>query len=335
MCVQFFVSEMLRRCSEATNEALTVKRVKALTKRPPTATVEISPTPAVRDSGCRRPAWPWKWLRFRWQRESVEAGWAADGAGPGELDLKEAREKAEGVQRLVQRGVDPRVEEQAAKADDRLVEKVLDRYLAEHVDKRNRRNSAKQNRQIIEARIRPVWRGRLISDLDRHAINALIKPIIVSRPALTHRVRSIISRWCRWMVEEDILDRQPVPGDPGAAADRRPRARAVNGRDPHLPAGLPAAANAGRRLLVSLLLPTGQRREEAAAMTWDEVRSRRQRAALDNASRTIEERQAASRAAGRARARHPARVASVAGGAVRRTDIEEWYSLCEAQSASK
>jgi integrase len=209
-------------------------------------------------------------VRFRWQRESVKFRLGCYGAGPGELDLKEAREKAEGVQRLVQRGVDPRVEEQAAKADDRLVENVLDRYLAEHVDKRNRRNSAKQNRQIIEARIRPVWRGRLISDLDRHAINALIKPIIVSRPALTHRVRSIISRWCRWMVEEDILDDSPfraIRVPPPIVARERVLSTAE----------VRTFLLACRRLPMpvagcfELLLLTGQRREEAAAMTWDEV----------------------------------------------------------------
>ena len=175
--------------------ALTQKRIEALLKkRPPKKLEEADGEGLYFVVGERTQKWM---VRYRAPRSgaNVKLDIGRYGQKRGELGLKAARDKARAVNEKVKAGVDPRIAEQAAKADDRLTENLLDAFLAEHVDKHNRRSTANQTRQFIDREIRPAWRGRLIGDIARDDIVSLVKRIAADRPVSAARVRALLSRF--------------------------------------------------------------------------------------------------------------------------------------------
>ena len=249
--------------------ALTQKRIEALlNKRPPKKLEEADGEGLYFVIGERTQKWM---VRYRAPRsgENVKLDIGRYGQKRGELGLKAARDKARAVNEKVKAGVDPRIAEQAAKADDRLTENLLDAFLAEHVDKHNRRSTANQTRQFIDREIRPAWRGRLIGDIARDDIGSLVKRIAADRPVSAARVRALLSRFFRWCVEEEKIVDLPfryikVP-TPAKSRDRVLTTEEI--RCLWLAAETLKVPFAG---LVRLLLMSGQRRDEAARARWIE-----------------------------------------------------------------
>lgn len=84
----------------------------------------------------------------------------------GVLTADTARQKARRILAAVRDGKDP-VAERRAYIDAPLVNDLLDRYLAEHVDRRNRPSTAAEVRRLVERQVRPK--------LGRHKVAAVTR----------------------------------------------------------------------------------------------------------------------------------------------------------------
>jgi integrase len=90
--------------------------------------------------------------------------------GPfGPLTLPQARDLAKHVLLTVAVGGDPAQQRHAAKVAPTISE-LCDRYLSEHVAIHNKASTARDARRIVEARIRPAFGQKRVSDLARSDI---------------------------------------------------------------------------------------------------------------------------------------------------------------------
>jgi hypothetical protein len=96
-----------------------------------------------------------------------------------------ARKEALRIFDAVRAGKDP-VAERRAYIDAPLVNDLLDRYIAEHVEKRNRPTTKEEVKRLIERHIRP--------ELGRHKVAAVIRQDLSSTVALQRRRGRRISR---------------------------------------------------------------------------------------------------------------------------------------------
>jgi integrase len=204
--------------------------------------------------------------------------------GPGTLPLRKARVAASEVIADARRGHDAVARTKAEKAARgeaeqarrreeevrraRSLKVIVERYLA-HAGQELRPATVRELRRSLGTHWQPLH--DLIADaLDRRTIVERLEAIQAERGAATARAaRAYLSMACAWGVARGLLDRNPVIGlKPLTASRARDRvltaeelARVWHAADP--------ASDFGA--IVRLLLLTGQRREEVAAMGWGEL----------------------------------------------------------------
>lgn len=187
----------------------------------------------------------------------------------------EARSEAKRLRRMVDTGVDPRAAEVQRQKDQLTLEigGVAERFIAEYLIDRWK-GGADLAAGILRRRVVPVWRGRSIKSLGRSDIAALMNSLN-STPALRRNCFAVVRRMFHWAVDQGLLDSSPVRDiEPPPAPASRDRVLS----DDEVVRVWRAAAHLGYPFepFFKLLLLTGQRREEVAALTWHELDRGRQ-----------------------------------------------------------
>lgn len=216
-------------------------------------------------------------------RKDGRLRWHTIGTNPP-LSLADARHlagrKLAGVQ---YDGADPAAEKKEARAAAEAADtfrQLSDRYLREHAAKKKKESSRREDERILRHDVLPVWGGRKAGDIVRRDVIALVDGI-ADRGAEVHanRVLALISKIFNFALAKEVVEANPAHLVPKPTKERH--------RDRVLKEGeiraawtafegeMPVVAS-----LFKMLLLTGQRRSEVAAMPWSELD-------LDSASWTI------------------------------------------------
>jgi hypothetical protein len=209
--------------------------------------------------------------------------------GPyGRVTLHQARAAALKIFAARTEGRDPAAEKQQARRRlvvDR-VEDVVELFITEHVSKTR---SAREISRLLRREVNARWGTRSIHEIGKRQIIELVTEVAArGTPSAANKLLKVVKAFLGWCVGRAILDVSPANG---LAAPARERARDRLLEDDELARILRAARQMDGPYdgIVALLALTGQRREEVAQLTWDEVD-------LDAAGLTHQERQAAHRA---------------------------------------
>src|SRR5262245_1117450 len=232
------------------------------------------------DSGCRglylvvQPTGRRTWaVRYRFagatRKLTLDAG----------LTLAEARKAATAALHELERGNDPaalkfdaraKAEQAAADRERDTVEALATDFIEQHAKRKTRRNSWKQTEHVFHKIVLPVWRGRIIHDLERRHIRELVENVAVDRPVLANRTLSHLSKFFNWLCERDVIKASPCAGVKPPAKEQA-RDRVLD--DDEIKALWSACAAVGPLAgpAIQLMLLTGQRCGEVVGMKRNEI----------------------------------------------------------------
>ncbi|MDB5616098.1 site-specific integrase [Tardiphaga sp.] len=200
------------------------------------------------------------------------------GAYPGEISLEAARAAALDARRAITAGRDPATEKKVARLerDDKglLVETLLDEYIKKHIKTKNRTSTADEYVRLIEKRIKPAWEGRNIRTITRADVDTLLREMVSKgAPVSANRTFAVIRRFFKWVLAlpGDVLPSDKSPAArvvaPTSEASRERKLTEIEMR------ALWKSTEQAEpfRVMVRLLLVTGQRRGEVSGMQWKEL----------------------------------------------------------------
>ncbi len=187
----------------------------------------------------------------------------------GMLDPDEARKRARELLSRVHLGADPQADKAEARAQASItLGGVAEDYLARHASKRLKPRSLLE----VERHLRRHWAP--LADLPIRRIARADVAAQLARlarengPVAANRARGALSALYSWAIGEGFVDATPVLGT-NKATPEVSRDRVLN--DAELKLVWQHAGTGDYGDIVRLLILTGQRREEVAAMTWTEV----------------------------------------------------------------
>jgi integrase len=206
------------------------------------------------------------------------------------FDLAAARREARQALLQVAQGINPtraREERLRAASADNTFEAMARRWVEREQRGRRRRKWVETARLIglrpgpeDEARLlvipgSPVdrWRNRQLADIHRRDVRAVLDEIVGRAPITANRAQSALRTLFGWAITQDAITVNPVVGI--APQEERSRDRVLD--DAELRKVWLAAAELDWRFgaLIQLLILTGARREEIAALRWSEIRNDR------------------------------------------------------------
>ena len=234
----------------------------------------------IPDSGCRglyfvvqptgRKAWA---VRYRFggvtRKLTLDAG----------LSLAAARQAATAALRELEQGRDPAAlkfdaeaaaKKAAAERAGDTVDNLAAQFIEQHAKRKTRRNSWKQTEHVFHKIVLPVWRGRIIHDLERRHIRELVENVAVDRPVLANRTLAHLSKFFNWLCERDVIKASPCAGVKPPAKEQA-RDRVLN--DDEIKTLWRACAAVGPLAgpAIQLMLLTGQRCGEVVGMKRSEI----------------------------------------------------------------
>ena len=195
------------------------------------------------------------------------------------LQLSEARVKAAAALAEVANGIDPiitaKTEKQAAKRaavarSGDTVARLSDLFLEQHAKVKTRRGSWVAVEGTFRREVLPRWSGRMVADIGRKDVKELIREIAQTRPIAANRMQSHLSRFFRWLVNEDYIVGSPVVGLERPAKENV-RERFLNDAEIQKFWSATEALPPVYRDVYRLLLLSGARRQEIGGMEWKEV----------------------------------------------------------------
>jgi integrase len=148
------------------------------------------------------------------------------------------------------------------------VDDLLEAFIAQHI---SQNRSAPEISRLVRREIRSAWGSRSIHEISkRDVIDAVSAIEQRGAPVAANKALKSIKTFLRWCVGRAVLDRSPADGVPLPAKEVT-RDRVLN--DDELARVIAAARQIGGPYggIVELLALTGQRREEVARCTWDEI----------------------------------------------------------------
>ncbi len=191
--------------------------------------------------------------------------------GPyGRVTLQQARAAAQRVFAARLDGRDP-ASEKLAQRRRQVVDRIddlLEAFIAEHV---MTLRSGKGVARLLRRQVVPVWGARSVHEIKRRDISDFVMATAVQlTPHAAHKMLKALKRFFTWCLGRGLLESSPAIGIKSPRQERS--------RDRVLTDGELASILHGARqipgpygAIVELLALTGQRREEVARMTWDEV----------------------------------------------------------------
>ena len=191
--------------------------------------------------------------------------------GPyGRVTLHQARIAAQKIFAARVEGRDPAAEKQLARRrlSVDLVEDLVELFITEHISKTRSANdlSRRLRREVI-----PVWGNRSVHEIRKRDVIDLVHDVLGrGTPIAANKLLKTVKGFFSWCVGRAILEVSPAAGIPPVAREVR-RDRVLD--DDELVQVIVAARQVGDPYagIVEMLALTGQRREEIAQMTWDEV----------------------------------------------------------------
>jgi integrase len=204
------------------------------------------------------------------------------------MSLAQARENAREAKLLASQNKDPRELNEREKAA-RIKESrdtfgaLVEEFLAKYVERKGLRSSTKRDYQhTLKGRDVVQWKQRPVASITKRDVRDAMDRIVArGAPVAANHFLAYVRRFFRWCVDEEYIEDAPT--------DRVSRPVEVKARERALsPAEITEVWDAIGALEVSdepkqrgdvfgrifkLLLLTGQRREEVAAMRWDELKN--------------------------------------------------------------
>jgi integrase len=191
--------------------------------------------------------------------------------GPyGRVTLHQARVAAQKVFAARLEGRDLAAEKREAKRHivaDR-VEDLLEAFIAQRL---SQNRSAAEISRLLRREVGGPWAGRSIHEINKRDVIAIISAIEQrGAPAAANKTLKSIKTFLRWCVGRAILDQSPAEGVPLPAKEVA-RDRVLD--DQELAQIILAARTIGGPYggIIQLLALTGQRREEVAGLTGEEL----------------------------------------------------------------
>ena len=185
------------------------------------------------------------------------------------LDAPAARQRAKDVLSKVHLGGDPQSEKAEKRAEAAVtLESVVDSYLKRHAARRLRPGTFTD----VERYLRRHW-----APLSETPARKITRADVATRLAdiaekrggyAANRARAALNALYAWAIAEGLTDSNPVVGT-RKAVDEIARDRVLT--DAELTAIWNERGDGDFGVIVQILVLTGQRREEVAAMTWDEL----------------------------------------------------------------
>lgn len=182
-----------------------------------------------------------------------------------------ARQEAERLSMLVKRGVDPREQEreQRRQAVDLAFRQYASRFLDRYV-RPEWPASYDFAESILRLHVVPILADKPLPLINRSDVAELLDRLAIERPALRRNVYAVVRRLFRWAAGRGDIERSPLEGfeTPAGVASRD---RVLSDEE------LALVWEASEQLeypfgpLFRLLIVTGQRREEVAALEWNEL----------------------------------------------------------------
>jgi len=184
------------------------------------------------------------------------------------FDAEEARKLARAALAKVQLGTDPQLEKAKARAQAAVtLGSVVGDYLGRHAIKRQRASTYRETERYL----RKTWASlddRPLGKVSRADVAAHLGRIAEDSPYAANRARAALSALFAWAIAEGLAEANPVVGT-RRPADEIARERVLG--DDELVAVSREAGSGDFGAIVRLLILTGQRCNEVAAMTWAEV----------------------------------------------------------------
>ena len=191
--------------------------------------------------------------------------------GPyGRVTLHQARVAAQRVFAAKVEGRDPAAEKREAKrrvVADR-VEDLLESFIAQRL---SQNRSAGEVARLLRREVGQAWTGKSIHEISKRDVVDVISAVEQrGAPVAANKTLKSIKTFLRWCVGRAVLDQSPAEGVPLPTKEVA-RDRVLD--DHELAQVIIAARNIGGPYggIVELLALTGQRREEVARLTWQEL----------------------------------------------------------------
>jgi integrase len=196
--------------------------------------------------------------------------------GPyGRVTLHQARAAALKIFAARTEGRDPGTEKQQARrrlVADR-VEDVVEFFITEHVSKTR---SAREISRLLRREVIPKWGTRSVHEIGRRQVIELVNDVAArGAPSAANKLLKVIKTLFEWCIGRAILEISPAKGL-AAPAKERARDRALSDDELALVIGGAGQIGGPYGAIVEFLALTGQRREEVARMTWEELEVNRQ-----------------------------------------------------------
>jgi integrase len=148
------------------------------------------------------------------------------------------------------------------------VDDLIELYISEHV---SNNRSAREISRLLRREVIPAWGNRSVHEIGRREVSDLICGVAArGAPSAANKLLKVSKTFFGWCVGRAILDASPAQGL-SAPGKERARDRLLTDAE------LTAIIVAGRQMngpygpIVELLALTGQRREEVARITWEEL----------------------------------------------------------------
>jgi len=185
------------------------------------------------------------------------------------IDPDQARSQAKTTIAKVQLGGDPQTDKHSvrAKAKETLLV-VIGTYLSTYSAANLKPNTLKEVRRSLMAHWKPLHEVQ-VHTLTRGMIASRLGEIAIHNgPFASNRSRAYLSAMLNWAVTQGLLESNPAHGT-GKIAKEVARERVLS--DDELALVLKHAGSGDYGAIIRLLILTGQRREEVAAMEWGEI----------------------------------------------------------------
>ena len=185
------------------------------------------------------------------------------------LDPDEARRRARDVIARVQLGGDPQVEKHTARARAQdTVGSIVHKYLSSYAERNLSAKTLVEVRRNLTSHWKPLHEAAAHS-LRRSAVAGRLAEIATENgPYAANRARAYLAAMFSWAIEQGLVDDNPVAGT-GRITKEVSRDRILS--DAELALIWQHSGTGDYGSIVRLLILTGQRREEVAAMLWGEV----------------------------------------------------------------
>ena len=187
-----------------------------------------------------------------------------------DISLKDARARSTTLRATIQAGNDPQSTKRLAKLpSSTTVTECFEEYLRDYL--KLHLKSWPEYERAMRRDVLPFIGKTELKTLDKAAIRSVIRRITErGRMVLANRVLQYISKMLKWAVGVGYIDRNPAADIPKAARER-PRERVLNLDEVRAILSACDSLASAQGGFVKFLLLSGQRLNEIAKLTWDEV----------------------------------------------------------------